>query len=212
MKTIYLNRVQYLDSVKKMDNFEALKFAKQSLDYWDDYFSWEKFPCLCLEEKGEHLCYIFYHISKDNRYFTLYNILTPYPHRFHGYAKILLSILLEQILHHQHIQRVKMLCVSSSLKFYLNLGVDFWGVNHLGQYYAEFDMPLKSIEEIPTLCKNEHLDSLSSLELETLYEKLKADGKDFDKKELGIFNNSKTLLGLNYKFDKLTKLYDELKI
>lgn len=77
MQVITLTREEYLKSVKKLEDFESLKFAKNSLDWWDTYYSWEKFPPLCLIDNfNEHRCYLFYNISKDKEYLSIHNILT----------------------------------------------------------------------------------------------------------------------------------------
>lgn len=203
MKTKFLDRAEYLDSVTKMNHFESLKFAKQSLLWWDQYYSWNKSPCLCLEDNGFDVCYLFYAISKDNRYLTIHNILTPFAFRFQGYAKELLSILIGEILLNAKIERMKMVCVSSSLDFYMSLGIDFWGVTKIGQYYTEFAMPKITIKEIPLLMKNEHLSSLNVQELNMVYEKLEANGSLFNPKEKSIFAKALITLGDSYRYAEL---------
>lgn len=195
-----------------MDHFESLKFAKQSLLWWDQYYSWTKSPCLCLEVNNHDVCYLFYTISKDNRYLTIHNILTPFIFRFHGYAKELLTILFHTILYDNKIERIKMLCVSSSLEFYISLGVDFWGVTSAGQYYTEFPIPKYSIDEIPDLMHNEDLKSLTPDELKSIYQKLKANGTMFDPKEKKIFINSLELLKDRYRYDELNAIMQNKKL
>ena len=75
MNVIELNREEYLESVKKIEDFKTLNFSKSALEWWDNYYSWEKFPPLCLSDKKKHFCYLFYNISKDNEYLTIHNIL-----------------------------------------------------------------------------------------------------------------------------------------
>jgi len=210
MTTKFLNREQYLQSVMKMNHFQSLQFAKQSLDRWDDYFSWVKSPCLCLvDNDGLDVCYLFYYVSKDNKYLTIENILTPYPSRFNGYAKKMLTILFNTILLNSKIQRVKMYCVSSSLQFYMNLGIDFWGVNKIGQYYADFPMPKCDICEIKLLMSNEHFQTVSQDDRNVIYNNLKENGSLFDIKEKKIFDKSLLLLKKRYRFGEL---YDIVNI
>lgn len=210
MTTKFLNREQYLQSVMKMNHFQSLQFAKQSLDRWDEYFSWVKSPCLCLvNDDGLDVCYLFYYVSKDDKYLTIENILTPYPNRFNGYAKKMLTILFNVILLNSKIQRVKMYCVSSSLQFYMNLGIDFWGVNKIGQYYTEFPMPKCDICEIKLLMNNEHFQTVSQDYINLIYNKLKENGSLFDIKEKKIFNKSLLLLQERYRFKEL---YDIVNI
>ena len=63
MNVIELNRDEYLVSVKKIADFKSLSFSKSALEWWDNYYSWEKFPPLCLvNTKNKHVCYLFYSI------------------------------------------------------------------------------------------------------------------------------------------------------
>ncbi len=207
MTTRNLNREQYIASVANIQHTSSQEFAQQSLDWWDSYYSWNKFPCLCLEENGEDVCYLFYHISRNNQYLTIHNILTPFKSRFHGYAKQLLTLLFNKILLHADIERVKMYCVSSSLQFYMNLGIDFWGVNRIGQYYADFPMPQSNIQEIKELMTNEDLTQLSTKNRNSIYNKLKQNGKEFNPKELAIFKQSLSLLKDRYRFQELKNFF-----
>jgi len=204
MTTSLLNREQYLNSVTQMTHFESLKFAKQALTRWDDFFSWKKMPCLCLhDENGDDVCYLFYHISKDNKYLTIDNLFTPYPSRLKGYAKQILTILFNTILNNSKIQRVKMFCVSSSLKFYMSLGIDFWGVNETGQYYTDFPMPQSNIDEIHNLMQNEHFENLSNEDIKTIYNKVKENGILFDNKKKIKFKTSLLILKDRFRFQEL---------
>ncbi len=212
MRTKLLNREAYLASVTKMDHFESLKFAKQSLLWWDQYYSWTKSPCLCLEVNNKDVCYLFYTISKNNRYLTIHNILTPFIFRFHGYAKELLAILFHTILNNNKVERLKMLCVSSSLEFYMNLGIDFWGVTASGQYYTEFPMPKDTIDEIPKLMQDEDLKSLTNSELQLIHQKLEENGTMFDQNETKIFTKSLLILGDRYRYEELNTIIQNKKL
>jgi hypothetical protein len=203
MHTKNLNREQYLHSTSTINHNQSIEFAAQALEHWDNYFSWNDLPCICLEENGQDVCYLFYHLSKDKRYLTIDNILTPYEHRYNGYAKYMLAFLFRKFSQGSLIQRVKMFCVSSSLEFYMKLGIDFWGVNRLGQYYTEFPMPRNGIGEIEVLMKDETLSTLYNRELKVIYEKLKLNGDSFDEKEALVFQRSLKLLGKRYRFKEL---------
>lgn len=210
MNTKLLNRVQYIDSVAKIDHKQSSEFAQQAMEYWDDFYSWENSPCLCLQDKGEDVCYLFYSITKNQKYLFIHNILTPNIHRFNGYAKKLLTILFNEILVFSYIERVKMYCVTSSLKFYMKLGIDFWGVNHLNQFYTNFPMPSKGIDEIPSLMKKEHLEDLNKKELTQIYEKLKKNGSELNEKESKIYDRCLDTLGDRYRFKELTQILKHL--
>lgn len=207
MTTKNLNREEYIQSIAHIKHAGSQRFAQQSLDWWDSYYSWNKFPCLCLEDNGEDVCYLFFHISRNNQYLTIHNILTPFESRFQGYAKQLLTLLFNNILLQADIERVKMYCVSSSLQFYMRLGIDFWGVNKIGQYYTDFPMPQSDINEIKDLMHNEDLTQLSDKNLHTIYGKLQDNGTNFNEKETATFNKSLLLLKERYRFKELENLF-----
>ena len=63
MNVIELNRDEYLISVKKRADFKSLSFSKNALEWWDNYYSWEKFPPLCLinDKKNMYvICFIVF--------------------------------------------------------------------------------------------------------------------------------------------------------
>ncbi len=202
MEIVELDRESYLLSIKKISNYESLKFAKKAMDWWDDFFSWKAFPPLCLKDENDVVCYLFYHISKDKKYLTIHNILTPKNERGKGYGYALLDALFER-LKDEKIQRFKLSCVSSSLGFYNKLGLNYWGVTKAGQYYCDFKMPIHSIKEIPCIVEESDINDFSESELSSLYEKLKENGESFDEKESGVFQKSLETMGKRYIFSIL---------
>jgi hypothetical protein len=204
MEVIKLNREEYLTSVKKIGDFKTLEFSKSSLDWWDNYYSWENFPPLCLTHNNKHLCYLFFNISKNNEYLTIHNIFTPYKHRTKGYAYKLLKYLFI-FLSDKKIKRFKLSCVSSSLDFYNKLGLEYWGVNELSQYYCDFKMPLLDIKEIPQIVKDSNLNEINDERILKIYESLKNNGSTFDEKHSENFKNSKEKLMNKYHFNLLCK-------
>lgn len=102
-----------------------------------------------------------------------------------------------------------MFCVATSVQFYMKLGMDFWGVNTLGQYYTEFPMPKNHINEIPKLMENENLSTLSLEELNILYSKLGENGATFNKKEKDAFENCLLILGRRYRFSEFCKARED---
>jgi hypothetical protein len=212
MNVIELNRDEYLISVKKITDFKSLSFSKNALEWWDNYYSWEKFPPLCLvNTKNKHVCYLFYSISKDNEYLTIHNLLTPNTHRSHGYAYKLLKYLFSHLSGHE-IRRFKMNCVSSSLDFYNKLGLEYWGINDLSKYYCDFKMPIKDISEIPQIVKDSKLSELSDERIMQIFEKLKNNGTTLEEKMIDKFEDSKEKLEGKYHFDLLQKRVDEIEI
>jgi hypothetical protein len=205
MKVIELSRQEFLESAQSIEDYKSLTFSKHCLDWWDAYFSWTKFPPLCLiDEEEEHMCYLFYSISKDNEYLTIHNLLTPKANRFNGYAKDILSHLFQK-LSNQKIKRFKMYCVSSSLSFYTKLGLEYWGINDAGHYYCDFKMPQKSIDEIPSIVAQSTFSEINDDTLLEIYEKLKNNGEDLDSKKIAVFEDSLEILQEKYHFEALCK-------
>ena len=210
MNVIELNREEYLESVKKIEDFKTLNFSKSALEWWDNYYSWEKFPPLCLSDKKKHFCYLFYNISKDNEYLTIHNLLTPNKHRSFGYAYKLLKYLFSHFSGNK-IRRFKMNCVSSSLDFYNKLGLEYWGINNLSQYYCDFKMPISDISEIPQIVKDSNLREISDEKIMQIFEKLKNNGTQLEEKMINKFEESKEKLEGKYHFDLFLKRVDEIK-
>ncbi len=206
MFTQKLNRQAYIDSVMEMNHLATLRFAKEALEWWDSYYNWEREPCVVLYEGKEAVCYLFYHISKNQEYLTLHNLFTPYPHRYHGYAKAILTIVFEE-LKPLAIERVKLFAVSSSIRFYMKLGVDFWGVNSIGQYYSDFPMP-KNLEDIPYQMHHPFLEGIAPNHLNAIYAKLQSNGSTFEGKALESFNHAKEQMQERYRFEEFKEMMD----
>jgi len=204
MSFIELDRDEYLCSVKKIGDFDTLKFSKHSLDWWDEFYSWKKFPPIALSIDGINKAYIFYSVSKDSRYLTIHNLFTPKAYRHEGFAYNLLSELFK-IKSGIGIERFKMYCVSSSMDFYSSLGLKYWGVNSLNQYYCDFKMPNYNISEITQIVKDSSINELTDLEYNEVYKKLIDNGLDFDTKQKGIYNDVVKGLGKNYMFEIFEK-------
>jgi len=111
MEFITLTREEFLTSAQKIEDFRSLKFAKETLDLWDNYYSWEKFKPLCLRENEEELCYLFYTISKDNEYLIIHRLLTPFTFRRKSYANEIMSQLFFYF-KDDNITRFKMSCMN----------------------------------------------------------------------------------------------------
>lgn len=197
MGFVELNREEYLSSVKRIGDFNTLKFSKQALDWWDNYYSWEKSPPLALQIDGINQAYIFYTVSKTNRYLTIHNLFTPYAFRNRGFAYKLLGEVFA-LKSDENIERFKMFCVSSSLKFYNSLGLNYWGVNAQNHYYCDFQMPKKSITEIASIVQESSVNEFTQSEFESIHEKLRLNGSEFDEKQTQIFKDSLELLGDRY--------------
>lgn len=211
MHVIELTRDQFLESAQTIEDFDSLTFSKHCMDWWDNYFSWTKFPPLCLvDEEEEHVCYLFYNISKNNQYLTIHNLLTPKANRYNGYAKMLLTHLFEKVAD-QHIERFKMYCVSSSLFFYNKLGLEYWGINDLGQYYCDFKMPKKSIDEIPEIVANASLDEIDDAGILAIYEKLKNNGSELGDKRWEVYEDILDKFQDRYHFDKLCERVEAIE-
>lgn len=202
MEVISLDRDEYLNSIKKITHYESLKFAKQALDWWDNYYSWSKFPCLVLTKNNQHISYLFFTISKNSEYLTIHNILTPKEFRGNGYAFNLLDELFCEFTN-KTVERFKMFCVSSSISFYNRVGLNYWGVNTLGQYYSDFEMPSHSILEIPKIIKNTKIDDLKESKVKYIYDKVKSNGKEFEELEVLKHLEVMELMDKKYLFDEL---------
>lgn len=204
MSFIELDRDEYLESVQKIGDFDTLKFSKHALDWWDDYYSWKKFPPIALSINGVDKAYIFYNVSKDNRYMTIHNLFTPKAFRHKGFAFQLLDELFK-VKSGNNIERFKMFCVSSSLNFYNSIGLKYWGVNNLNQYYCDFKMPDENMSEIRQIVIDSSTDEFTDIEYEKIHENLKDNGSEFDFKQKAIYDEVVKKLGNKYLFNTFLK-------
>lgn len=204
MKFKTLTRNLFLDSVTHISDMKTLKFAKEAMDLWDNFYSWEKWPPLCLIHDDMILSYLFYSTTKDNEYLIIHRILTPKQFRRKNYGHELFGYLFSK-LSNTHIKRFRMSCVSSSIPFYNDLGLNYWGVNDKGQYYCDFKMPIKKIEEIPLIVKEANILELSNAKVLKIYENLKDNGRSFNLEEKNIHDNCLDIMGEKYRFKELTK-------
>ncbi|XPV69218.1 MAG: hypothetical protein ACNI25_01280 [Halarcobacter sp.] len=204
MDIVKFSRNTFLDSVVPMDDFKSLNFAKEAMELWDNFYSWEKYPPLGLKHDDETLCYLFYSTTRDNQYLIIHRILTPKEFRGKRYAYELLANLFLKY-STTEIERFRMSCVSSSINFYNKIGLNYWGVNTKGQYYCDFKMPKKDINEIPAIVKESNINELSDKKILNIYENLEANGKDFNAKDLNTHNKCLDLMGDKYRFNELKK-------
>lgn len=102
-------------------------------------------------------------------------------------------------------------CVSSSLDFYNKLGLEYWGINNLSQYYCDFKMPISDISEIPQIVKDSNLREISDEKIMQIFEKLKNNGTQLEEKMINKFEESKEKLEGKYHFDLFLKRVDEIK-
>ncbi len=202
MEVVKLTRNEYLESVQKLNNFENLKFLKNALDLWDNYYSWEKFPPLALKVNNRHVTYLFYNISKNNKYLTINNILTPFKYRRNGYAYKLLKYLFNSVKTNK-IERCKLYSVNNSIKFYNKLGLRYWGVSKELLYYSDFKMP-KDIEDIELINYESSTDEFNNEEISDIYDKLKDNANSFNEKQILIHKDCLKLMKNRFRFDELT--------
>lgn len=192
-----LNRDEYLESVQKIEDFNTLKFSKQALDWWDNHVDWKKFPPIVLEENSINKSYLFYTVSKKKRYLTIQYLFTPQAFRNKGYANNLFNELFYSQ-GDENIERFRMFCLPSSLGFYNNYGLNYWGVNTSHQYYCDFKMPRNDTNEIRNIVKKTSIKEFSPKEMELILERLEANGKDFTLEQRENFYAIRTMLGRRY--------------
>jgi len=199
MDFISLTRSEFLESAQNIEDIRSLKFAKETLDLWDNFYSWEKFKPLCLRENDEDLCYLFYTISKDNEYLIIHRLLTPVIFRRKNYAYEIMSQLFFYF-RKNNIKRFKMNCMHGSLNFYNKLGLNYWGVNEQRQYYCDFKMPQNNISEIFSIVHESNIKEFSSTKFTQIYEQLKKNGSSFSTKEMTIHQACLDNLGEKFRY------------
>lgn len=209
MKITTLTRAEFLDSILQIHDIKSLKFAKETLDLWDNYYSWEQFQPLCLEHDEEGLCYLFYTITKDNSYLIIHRLLTPFIFRRKNYALEMMSYLFSNF-SKQGIERFKMNCMTGSLHFYNKLGLNYWGVNEQKQYYCDFKMPNQNISELSSIVNNTNINELSIKQFQLIAKRLQKNGSEFTQKEISVHQDCLKLLKTKYRYDEVIQFQHTL--
>ena len=202
MEVIKLNLEEYMHSITDIEDKKSIDFANNAFDWWNENYYWRRFPPLCLTHNDMHLCYLFYTISKNNEYLIINFLLTPEKDRGKGYAYDLVKYLFEFVTY-KDVNRFKLICTPSSLPFYNKLGLEYWGIDKLGFYYSDFKMPKKGITGIKKVVQDSSIDELSVSRIRKIYNILKLNGKELNKKQKLIFEDSKDIIKEKYHFKDL---------
>lgn len=200
-----LGRDAYIASIATIQDSQTLRFADQSLAWWDRHFSWNAQGCTVLcDEHHTHLCYLFSRIDRYGEYLTLYNLFTPLTLRRKGYATEILRLILGQALK-KHVRRITFSSVSSSLDFYQLLGFIYWGVNDIGDYYCNLPLPKSGLDGIRGMIQESDIKTLIGSNLIKINDKIDGNERRLTPAQILIYEADILKLGKSY-------LREELKI
>ncbi|MCH9814091.1 MAG: hypothetical protein K0U47_09140 [Epsilonproteobacteria bacterium] len=206
MKTILLSRSDYIDSIDMISDAKSKRFGENSLAWWDKHFNWKKDKCLVLvDEKEQHLSYLFGKSDRYLEYLTIHNLFTPHIFRKLGYAKELLSqqFDLSMLL---NVKRFKFCAVPGALQFYDKLGFIYWGVNTAGDYYCDLPFPKSGLKGVSTMVKNSTNEELVGNKLKTIHKRTKLNGEKMTEAENEQFDKDKNWLGKKYRHNIITEM------
>jgi hypothetical protein len=198
---VYLNRNEYVASIKNIQNDKSIGFANMSLKWWDDHFGWYTKGCLVLtNSKDMHLAYVFYKIDKYNEYITIHNIFTPFMQRRNGYANELMSMLFDLALE-KNVSRFKLTSISKSLDFYLSLGFIYWGVNSVGDYYCDMPLPHDGLLGVNAMVLKLTSSELIGKKTQLISKKIKDYSQHLNAAQTRIYNDDLLKLKCSYRED-----------
>ncbi len=198
-----LNRNDYLISTALIQDSETLRFADQSLAWWDRHFSWKAQGCSVLcDEDNNHLCYLFFKIDRYGEYLTLYNLFTPLNEQRKGYATIILRLILDEAAK-KHVRRITFTSVSSSLDFYTILGFMYWGINDIGDYYCNLPLPKEGLEGILALTQHNDHQMMIGQNLAKIYSKVHGNESQLTPKQHLAYTADILKLGKSYAHNEL---------
>jgi len=206
-----LGRDAYIASIATIQDPQTLRFADQSLAWWDRHFSWNAQGCAVLcDENNTHLCYLFSRIDRYGEYLTLYNLFTPLILRHKGYATEILRLILEQALK-KHAKRITFSSISSSLDFYQLLGFIYWGVNDIGDYYCNLPLPKSGLDGIITMIQESDIKTLIGSNLIKINGKIDGNERRLTPAQILIYEADIVKLGKSYQREKLRVLQEPAK-
>lgn len=200
---IHLDRDAYIASVATIQDPKTVKFANMSLAWWDDHHLWYKQGCVVLcDAQQNHLCYVFYRTDQYREYMHIHNIFTPSVLRRNGYAFALLDMIFVLADEH-HIKRFKLTTISSSLDFYLALGLVYWGVNSVGDYYCDLPLPSGGISRLDAMVKSSDKATLIGKKLDSVYAKVQGNADSLSAAQTIIYDSDLLKMGENYMLETL---------
>lgn len=201
-----LGRDQYVASIALIQDAPSLRFADQSLAWWDHHFSWNAQGCYVLcDENNTHVCYLFSKIDRYAEYLTLYNLFTPLVHRRNGYATLMLKMILDAALK-QHVKRITFSSISSSLDFYTVLGFIYWGINEIGDYYCNLPLPKEGLEGIVSMTQKSDIEQLIGKHIDTIFTKIDGNEDRLSAEQILLYEADIVKLGAHYAHNRLQVL------
>lgn len=201
-----LGRDQYVASIALIQDAPSLRFADQSLAWWDRHFSWNAQGCYVLcDENNTHVCYLFSKIDRYAEYLTLYNLFTPLVHRRNGYATLMLKMILDTALK-QHVKRITFSSISSSLDFYTVLGFIYWGINEIGDYYCNLPLPKEGLEGIVSMTQKSDIEQLIGKHIDTIFTKIDGNEDRLSAEQILLYEADIVKLGAHYAHNRLQVL------
>lgn len=201
-----LGRDQYVASIALIQDAPSLRFADQSLAWWDRHFSWNAQGCYVLcDENNTHVCYLFSKIDRYAEYLTLYNLFTPLVHRRNGYATLMLKMILDTALK-QHVKRITFSSISTSLDFYTVLGFIYWGINEIGDYYCNLPLPKEGLEGIVSMTQKSDIEQLIGKHIDTIFTKIDGNEDRLSAEQILLYEADIVKLGAHYAHNRLQVL------
>ncbi|HHD77297.1 MAG TPA: N-acetyltransferase [Campylobacteraceae bacterium] len=199
MKTILLSRNDYTDSIAAVDDPKSRRFAEQSLAWWDKHFNWKKHKCLVLvDEKEQHLAYLFAMNDRYLQYLTIHNLFTPLTHRYQGHATLLLAEQFQMSIV-KNVKRFKLCVVPQALKFYDKFGFIYWGINTAGDYYCDLPLPLSGLSGVDAMVQKSSDKELIGNKIETIQNRTRQNGANLNDSATQQFTADKKWLGKRYR-------------
>lgn len=135
------NRDLFLDFIAGLKDQGDIKFATNyCLAFHDRFYGFDTHPPIALIDEGNIVSVLFVNFTKNDKYVSIINILTPVEHRGRGYATILISWAVEEGFKNRKCTRIRFNADKDALPFYNKLGCFYLGVTRSGDMYC--NMPI----------------------------------------------------------------------
>ena len=206
METITLDHDQYTESINNIADEATYRFARQAEAWWNRHFSWRSDGCrVLMDEKGEHLAYLFYKVDRYREYLTIHNLFTPEVHRRQGYALEMLETLFSTQAD-RGVRRFHMSCTPEALSFYAKMALIYWGVDETGNYHCDLPLPSEGIPGIKPMVQDSSNQELLGDHADAIYQKVSDDGAHFGTEKSRRFEKEKKMLDDAYRHDALKEI------
>lgn len=135
------DRNEFVKFIDGLTDKSDIAFAKTyCLGFHDRFYTFEKTPPVVMENDGVIVCVLFVNYTKQDKYVSIINIMTPTEQKGHGYARQLMHYAVQLGVREKGCTRIRFNADVAALPFYNKLNCMYFGRTRGGDFYV--NLPL----------------------------------------------------------------------